>query len=197
MLAKGGLADPGRVRYFQDTKAADIKGGLAWAQLAAALEPCRRARPRAARLRLARQHIDQRDPDEYYGSPLRNRAALLALATEAGGREGLAEVVNAVRERLVAKVDRHDDPGTGLAAAGGAGDGRRRRRARLLGRRPDRARRPAEPVVLNPDQAAIERGMRVSNDGERPVWLQVTARGVPIDPLPAASAGAERRSASS
>src|ERR1700730_14409822 len=37
VLAKGGLADPGRIRYFQDTKAADIKGGLAWAQLAAAL----------------------------------------------------------------------------------------------------------------------------------------------------------------
>ena len=46
-----------------------------------------------------------------------------------------------------------------------------------------------EPVVLNPDQAAIARGMRVTNDGERPVWLQVTARGVPIDPQPAASEG--------
>jgi uncharacterized protein YfaS (alpha-2-macroglobulin family) len=29
----------------------------------------------------------------------------------------------------------------------------------------------------------------VTNDGERPVWLQVTARGVPIDPQPAASEG--------
>ena len=46
-----------------------------------------------------------------------------------------------------------------------------------------------EPVVLNPDQATVARGMRVTNDGERPVWLQVTARGVPLDPLPAASEG--------
>jgi uncharacterized protein YfaS (alpha-2-macroglobulin family) len=47
----------------------------------------------------------------------------------------------------------------------------------------------AEPVVLNPDGAALARGMRVTNDGERPVWLQVTARGVPVDPQPAASDG--------
>ena len=88
VLAKAGLADAGRVRYFQDTKASEIKGGLAWAQLAAALNLV--GEPGRARLAfaLARQHIDERDPNDYYGSPLRNRAALLALATEAGGPEG-------------------------------------------------------------------------------------------------------------
>ena len=187
VLAKGGLADPGRIRYFQDTKAADIEGGLGWAQLAAALNHV--AEPGRARLAfaLARQHIDQRDPHEYYGSPLRNRAALIALATEAGGREALAEVVNAVREKLVAKIDQtttQEEAWLLLAAramsAGGelaySVDGEKRKAA-------------TEPVVLNPDQAAVARGMRVTNDGERPVWLQVTARGVPIDPQPAASEG--------
>ena len=93
MLAKAGLADPGRIRYFQDTKGGKIKDGLAWAQLAAALNHV--AEPGRARLAFARpaSMIDQPRPDEYYGTPLRNRAALLALATEAGGREGLAEVV--------------------------------------------------------------------------------------------------------
>ena len=43
--------------------------------------------------------------------------------------------------------------------------------------------------MINPDQAAIARGMRVKNDGDRPVWMQVTARGVPRDPQPAASDG--------
>ena len=47
----------------------------------------------------------------------------------------------------------------------------------------------AEPVVINPDAAAIARGMRVRNDGDRAVWMQVTARGVPRDPQPAASQG--------
>src|SRR5262249_61218369 len=46
-----------------------------------------------------------------------------------------------------------------------------------------------DPVVLNPDAAALARGMKVTNEGDRPVWLQVTARGVPIDPQPAASEG--------
>jgi len=188
VLAKAGLADPGRIRYFQDTKASEIKGGLAWAQLAAALNHV--AEPGRAKLAfaLARERIDQPDPNDYYGSPLRNRAAILALATEAGGREALAEVVNAVRQRLVARIDQtttQEEAWLVLAAramSAGAGelaysvDGEQRKAA-------------AEPVVLNPDQAALARGLRVTNEGERPVWLQVTARGVPLDPQPAAQQG--------
>ena len=134
VLAKAGLADPGRVRYFQDTKAGEIKGGLAWAQLAAALNQV--GEPGRARLAfaLARQHIDERDPNDYYGSPLRDRAALLALAAEAGGREG-ARRGRERGARAAGRPGRADDhPGAGLAGAGGACDGRRRR-ARLLGRR--------------------------------------------------------------
>ncbi len=47
----------------------------------------------------------------------------------------------------------------------------------------------AEPVVINPDAAAIARGLRLKNDGERPIWMQVTARGMPLDPQPAATRG--------
>jgi len=187
VLAKGGLADPGRVRYFQDTKAAEIKGGLAWAQLAAALNHV--GEPGRARLAfgLARQRINERDPSDYYGSPLRDRAALLALAVEAGGPQGLAEVVSSVRERLVAKIDdttTQEQAWLLLAARALAGGGE-------LAYSVDGQQRKAstEPVVLNPDQATIEHGLRVGNDGERPVWLQVTARGVPLDPQPAASQG--------
>jgi uncharacterized protein YfaS (alpha-2-macroglobulin family) len=187
VLAKGGLADPGRVRYFQDTKAADIKGGLAWAQLAAALNHV--GEPGRARLAfgLARQRIDQGDPSDYYGSPLRNRAALLTLAVEAGGPQGLAEVVGSVREKLVAKIDNtttQEQAWLLLAARALSGGGE-------LAYSVDGQTRKAatEPVVLNPDQAAIARGMRVGNEGERPVWLQVTARGVPVEPQPAASHG--------
>ena len=187
VLAKAGLADPGRVRYFQDTTGRDIKGGLAWAQLAAALNQV--GEPGRARLAfgLARQRIDEPDPADYYGSPLRNRAALLALASEAGGREGVSEVVGAVRERLTARVQdttTQEQAWLVLAARalGGGGelayavDGETRKAA-------------AEPVVINPDAAAIARGMRVRNDGDRAVLMQVTARGVPRDPQPAASQG--------
>jgi uncharacterized protein YfaS (alpha-2-macroglobulin family) len=187
VLAKAGLADPGRIRYFQDTKGSEILGGLAWAQLAAALNHV--AEPGRAKLAfaLARENIDQTVPHDYYGSPLRNRAAVLALATEAGGREALAEMVTAVRGQLVAKINAtttQEQAWLLLAAralsAGGelayAVDGEKRTS-------------PTEPVVLNPDQAALARGMRITNEGDRPVWLQVTARGVPLDPLPAATEG--------
>ena len=48
VLAKSGFADPGRVRYFQDTKAAEMKGGIAWAHARRGAEPGRRTRTRAA-----------------------------------------------------------------------------------------------------------------------------------------------------
>ncbi len=44
-----------------------------------------------------------------------------------------------------------------------------------------------DPVVINPDRAAIQRGVRLKNESDNPVWMQVTARGVPNEPQPAAS----------
>ncbi|WP_428658500.1 alpha-2-macroglobulin family protein [Reyranella sp.] len=188
VLAKAGLADAGRVRYFQDTSGGKIIGGLAWTQLAAALNQV--GEPGRARLAfgIARQRLDQRDPSDYYGSGLRDRAALLALAQEAAGRDGLLAVATAVRERMVAKVEyttTQEQAWLVLAAkAMSSGGGE-------LSYSVDGAVQKAasEPVVINPDAAAIARGVRVKNEGERPVWLQVTARGVPKDPQPAAEAG--------
>ena len=193
VLAKAGLADAGRVRYFQDTSGDKIIGGLAWAQLAAALNQV--GEPGRARLAfgIARQRLDQRDPSDYYGSGLRDRAALLALAQEAAGRDGLLAVATAVRERMVAKVEfttTQEQAWLVLAARAMSGGGE-------LAYSVDGAAQKAasEPVVINPDAAAIARGVRVRNEGERPVWLQVTARGVPKEPQPAAEAGlaVERR----
>jgi uncharacterized protein YfaS (alpha-2-macroglobulin family) len=53
----------------------------------------------------------------------------------------------------------------------------------------ERKKAASEPVVINPDSAAIIRGVRLRNDGDGTVWMQVTARGVPIEPQPAASEG--------
>ena len=187
VLAKAGLADPGRVRYFQDTKGSEIKGGLAWAQLAAALNQV--GEPGRARLAfgLARRNIDERDPNDYYGSPLRNRAALLALASEAGGREGVTQVVAAVRERLTARIDdttTQEQAWLVLAARALAGGGDFAYSVDGVS-----AKSASEPVVINPDQATINRSLRVRNDGDKAVWMQVTARGVPRDPQPAGANG--------
>lgn len=187
VLAKSGFADPGRVRYFQDTKAAEMKGGIGWAMLAAALNQV--GEPGRARLAFAqaRLHIDERDPSDYYGSPLRNRAALITLAVEAGGREALAEMTSLVGERLAASIGlttTQEQAWLVMAARAMGGstelaysvDGQQRKAA-------------AEPVVINPDAAGLARGLKLRNDSDRPIWMQVTARGVPLDPLPAATAG--------
>ena len=187
VLAKSGFADPGRVRYFQDTKAGEMRGSIGWAMLAAALNQV--GEPGRARLAfaMARQKVDERDPSDYYGSPLRNRAALITLAVEAGGREALAEMTGLVGERLAASIDAtttQEQAWLVLAARAMSGS------AELVYSVDGQQRRAAtEPVVINPDAAAIARGMRLKNDTDRPIWMQVTARGVPIDPLPAARAG--------
>ena len=161
---------------------------MAWAQLAAALNLV--GEPGRARLAFttARQQLDQRDPHDYYGTPLRDRAALLAFAGEAGGRDGVATVIGSVQDRLVGKVDEtttQEQAWLLLAARalGGVGgeldysvDG-------------DKRKTTKDPVVLNPDAAALAKGLKVKNEGGQPVWLQVTARGVPKDPLPVAMQG--------
>jgi uncharacterized protein YfaS (alpha-2-macroglobulin family) len=187
VLAKAGLADPGRVRYFQDTHAKDIHGGLAWAQLAAALNLV--GEPGRAKLAftMAESHVDDRDPHDYYGSPLRDRAGLLALASEAEGRQGLTAVVNSVSSRLAARVqDTTTQEQAWLVLA-----------ARAMGANSELAysvdgqssKATHEPVVLNPDASTLGRGLHVRNDGDKPIWLQVTARGVPKDPQPPATQG--------
>jgi uncharacterized protein YfaS (alpha-2-macroglobulin family) len=187
VLAKAGLADAGRVRYFQDAKAGEVKGGLAWAQLAAALNQV--GEPGRARLAfaLAQSHLDERDSHDYYGTPLRDHAALLALASEAGGREGVAAVIGAVRNRLVARVEEtttQEKAWLVLAAhaLGGSGD---------LAYSVDGDKRTAktDPAVINPDAAQVARGLKVKNEAANALWLQVTARGVPKEPQPAASNG--------
>ncbi|HYC66507.1 MAG TPA: alpha-2-macroglobulin family protein, partial [Reyranellaceae bacterium] len=193
VLAKAGRADPGRVRYFQDSNPErdGIRGGLAWAHLAAALNLV--GEPGRARLALAKaqQQIDQRDTRDYYGSALRDRAAILALAPEAGGREAVTLVMGSVRERLVAKVNEtttQEQAWLLLAARALGGGGEL---AYALNGKTKRA--PSDPVVINPDAAALNAGVKLRNTGSQPFWVQVTARGVPREPQPPASNGLEVR----
>ena len=186
VLAKAGLADAGRVRYFQDTNGGKIIGGLAWAQLAAALNQV--GEPGRARLAFgkAREQVDERDPRLLRLGAARSRSAAGAGAGSRRPR-GLAPRWRAGARAADRGGRGHDDAGAGLAGAGGARHGRRRR-ARLLGRR--RAQKAAtEPVVINPDAAAIARGLRVRNEGDGTVWMQVTARGVPTSRCPRPAQG--------
>jgi alpha-2-macroglobulin len=126
-------------------------------------------------------------PHDYYGTALRNRAALLALAVEAGGREGFTQIASLVGTRLTANADyttTQEQAWLVMAAhAMAAGN----ELAYSLDGEQKKATR--DPVVINPDRAAIERGVKLKNEGDGTLWMQVTARGVPNEPLPAATQG--------
>lgn len=88
VLARAGVAQMGDLRYYADTKAASFATPMAAAQLGAALaaygDPARADRmfARAGALLLQTEN-SQRLRDDY-GSSLRDRAAVLGLAAEAG-----------------------------------------------------------------------------------------------------------------
>ncbi len=144
VVAKAGLADAGRVRYFQDTSGGKIIGGLAWTQLAAC-EPGRRARPRAARLRASPASAS------INATPVTITARACATVRRCWRWPRKRPAATACspwrarsRERMVAKVEYTTTQEQALAGARGKGDVRRRR-ARLLGRRRAYRRRQRGP----------------------------------------------------
>ncbi|MDK3017771.1 alpha-2-macroglobulin family protein [Pseudodonghicola flavimaris] len=108
VLAREGAAAMGDLRYYADVKAADFGTPLAAAQLGAALASYGdQIRADAMFARAARMIAEDRTPDRLwqadYGSPLRDTAAVLALATEAGST---AVDTGALIARVISASDR-------------------------------------------------------------------------------------------
>jgi len=96
VLAKAGEADIGQLRYYHDTHLNNEPSPLARAQIGAALARMGdRARSRNA-FRLAERALGYRNTGDWYQSPLRDLAGVLALAAEAGE----TDLVNRLRQRL-------------------------------------------------------------------------------------------------
>ncbi|MCL4714599.1 MAG: alpha-2-macroglobulin family protein [Hyphomonadaceae bacterium] len=96
VLAKAGEADIGQLRYFHDNRLRNEPSPLARAQIAAALAHMGdRARSRNA-FRMAEQALGYRNVGDWYQTPLRDAAGVLALAAEAGE----TELVDRVRRRI-------------------------------------------------------------------------------------------------
>ena len=135
VLAKAGLADAGRVRYFQDTKRRQDQRRPRLGQLAAALNLV--GEPGRARLAfgIARQRIDERDPQRLLRlGAARPRRRCWRSPRKPAAATALPMVMASVRERLVAKVENtttQEQAWLVLAARALAGGGE----LRLLGRR--------------------------------------------------------------
>ena len=96
VLAKAGEADIGQLRYFHDSRLANEPSPLARAQIGAALAHMGdRARSRNA-FRQAERALGYRNTGDWYQTPLRDLAGVLALAAEAGE----TQLVDRLRIRL-------------------------------------------------------------------------------------------------
>lgn len=184
VLAKAGEADIGQVRYFHDARLGDEPSPLARAQIGAALAHLGdRARSRNA-FRMAEQALGYRNVGDWYQTPLRDLAGVLALAAEAGE----TELVDRLRRRLERDAPDADQLMT-------------QEQAHLLMAANALMERAGPVNVTLNGQALAERriivnaqrlaqGMVFANASTRgPVWRTMSLSGAPREAPPAMQAG--------
>jgi uncharacterized protein YfaS (alpha-2-macroglobulin family) len=182
VLAKAGRADIGQVRYFADAKLKDDPSPLARAQIGAALAYLGdRARARTA-LRSAESALGYRNTGDWYQTPLRDLAAIIALAAEAGDTEMV--------DRLSARLEREGRDAASLMT---------QEQARLVVAADALIARAGkvnvtlagQPVIgaTRADQARIAAGLAFLNAGQGPVFRTLTASGAPRSAPPPAANG--------
>ncbi|GAB5375200.1 MAG: alpha-2-macroglobulin family protein [Acuticoccus sp.] len=187
VLARNGRAAIGDLRYFAEDKLEDFASPLAKAQLAASLA-FTGDQPLADRLfrgAVLRAPLDTRDDRTDYGTPLRDAAAIVALAAEA---RVPATTVSDLATRLTREKDRtergfstqeaawlllsaralQDDSGVALI---------------------DGTERITAPGIRAFDAAAAADGIAVENAGDAPLMVAATVTGTPLRPLPPVSSG--------
>ncbi|MGE3301638.1 MAG: alpha-2-macroglobulin [Hyphomonadaceae bacterium] len=184
VLAKGGKVDVGQVRYFHDAKLKSEPSPLARAQIGAALAHLGDRARAANAFRMAEQALGYRNTGDYYQTPLRDLAGVLALAAEAGQTQ--------LVERLAARLEREQPDADRLMT---------QEQAQLLIAADALLRRAgpvsismngAPPAAIAPviaDAARIAQGLAFRNAAAGPVWRSVTLSGAPKTAPPASSSG--------
>ncbi|MEM7424360.1 MAG: alpha-2-macroglobulin family protein, partial [Pseudomonadota bacterium] len=189
VLAREGKASIGDLRYYADAKAADFATPMAKAQLGAALAMYGEQSRADIMMRLARDQAlaltDEQLNWRYdYGSHLRDAAAVLALANEAGSDVGKdRSLIRAVADRagretwtstqekvwmLMATATSLSATSTGITVNGA----------------------PATSPVINLTDAQAMAGQSlVIANGDAPIDAVLTTFGVPTEPAAAGGAG--------
>ncbi|MEJ0060250.1 MAG: alpha-2-macroglobulin [Terricaulis sp.] len=183
VLAKAGRADIGQVRYFHDARLRDEPSPLARAQIGAALAHMGdRARARSA-FAQAERALGYRNTGDYYQSPTRDIAGVLALAAEAGE----TELVDRLRRRLERDAPDPDMLMTQeqvqlLLAANALLQQAGEVNVSLGGQRMAEHR-----IVVNAQRLAA--GLVFRNDGRGAIWRSLSVSGAPREAPPAMSSG--------
>jgi uncharacterized protein YfaS (alpha-2-macroglobulin family) len=190
VLARNGVAPVGDLRYLADAKLDDLTTALSRGQLAAALslhgDKVRAEKVFNAALEsLPRSELSPVAGRDDYGSPLRDAAAIVALATEAGLDNTVRVALNRVQlaREVTPYTSTQENAWLVLAARAFA--------------------KEAERVSLSIDgvehkgnyfrtvRAAELQGktIRIANYGDRPVQVVIGIRGAPIGAEPPAEKG--------
>jgi uncharacterized protein YfaS (alpha-2-macroglobulin family) len=183
VLARAGRADASQVRYYHDARLNDEPSPLARAQIGAALAHLGdRARSRNA-FRQAERALGYRNTGDWYQTPLRDLAGVLALAAEAGE----TELVDRLRRRL-----ERDAPDAGQLMT-------QEQVRLLLAANALLERAGPVNVTLNGQAMATRRvmadarrlaeGLAFRNAGRGPTWRTLQTSGVTREAPPAMQAG--------
>ena len=188
VLARNGRPVMGDLRYLADTKIREISTPLGRAQVAAALALLG-DRPRAnnafgaAVTSLKSETSGVWRPD--YGSRLRDGAAILTLAAEAGAGADLVQQAATVVEQSRAMVNytsTQENVWLLLAALALEKDAKKLRIS-------FNGETSSGGLSRNLDAAALAQPVRIGNVGDEPAQLTVTTSGNPLTPEPELSRG--------
>ncbi|HJQ57716.1 MAG TPA: alpha-2-macroglobulin family protein, partial [Vineibacter sp.] len=188
VLARAGLADAGRVRYFQDTDGDKIVGALGRGHLSAALTLVGERGRSQGQFQLAIAAVGQKPKDDYYGTPLRDLAGLMSLVSEADQRPALARLTALMLEqkRLEANWTTTQEKAWMLMAAYATLQGASGKLDLVVDGQPVKPER--DPATFDVDVKAGKK-VTVKNAAGGEVWATVSVRGVPAQSLPAAAKG--------
>ena len=183
VLAKAGRTDISQVRYFHDARLNDEPSPLARAQIGAALAHLGdRARSRHA-FQMAERALGYRNTGDWYQTPVRDLAGVLALAAEAGE----TQLVDRLRQRLEREAR---EPGALMT---------QEQVQLLLAANALLERAGPVHVSLNgqadagrsvmADAARLASGLVFRNDGRGTVWRTLLTAGPPREAPPAMQSG--------
>lgn len=186
VLARAQKAAIGDLRYLHDNYLQKLPTALAQAQLGAALARYGEL-GRAQEAFTAALHRTGRATVHDYGTPLRDRAALLALLAESGQ---LPDQVPPLAAQLATDFSQRRYTSTQeqawllLAAHALLND-----QAGPLRLTVDGQATTADPVYVTPTAAQLATGLSVQNQGSEPIWYGSHLSGVPLAQQPPAREG--------
>lgn len=183
VLARAGKADVSRLRYLHDRELNDIRSPLAKAHLAAALSYMGDRSRAFSAFNAAEKTLGYDNSGDYYQTPLRDRAGVLALAAETGFNDHVARFAEQIGEDTPEpdRLTTQEKAFMLLAVGGLSQEDGLRLDVDGLGRNSDNDRR----YFVTPDQ--VERGVSFRlRRGSSPVFRTVMVTGSPASaPRPA------------